>query len=98
MKKTLVFLIRETDRIVITRKIPKDVVIDEKNSTWSLRGLPPGRIGDFDQRFYYCDHKEDIIGVFDPSNFHQLKNMMLCYDRHLRDILNQPHDDIWGDE
>lgn len=94
MKKSLVFLIRESDRIVITRKIPKDVEIDERYETWSLRGLPPGRLGDFDQRFYYNDDNKDVIGVFDTENFRQLKNLLACYDWHLRDILGQPHDQI----
>lgn len=84
------FLIKNRTGVIMTDQCPPDIVINAKKKTWVLRGLPPGRIGEFDQRFYYSDSSEDPIGVFRSDNRRHLQNMMICFDRHLRKILGQP--------
>jgi len=88
-KKRLLFLIRTEKEIIVTTVRPKDVAFDPKRKKWSLRGLPWGKIGDFDKRFYYSDDPDGLIGVFYAGIISQIKNLATCLDWHLRDILGQ---------
>lgn len=88
----LLFLIRSDEGVSVTTKCPKDVAINRKRNTWSLRGLPPGSIGDFDARFYYNDSKKGLIGVFCAYRPRHMINMIRCFNAHLRDVLGQPLD------
>ena len=104
-KQNLLFVIRTRNSVLISRKLPKDVVINTKKRTWTLRGLPSGTIGYFDYRFYYNDSPEDVVGVFDGNNPRHLVPLNVCLNMHMRAVFAQevraishfdhPEDDIY---
>ncbi len=81
------FLIKTKTGIILTDKCPPEVAVHGKQKLWQLRGLPSGKIGVFDQRFLYNSSTEDPIGVFRADRLKDLKNLLACYEAHIRKSL-----------
>lgn len=82
-----IFLLREGNGIKVTGQCPSNIEIDEEEGQWSFGGHPPFRIGENSTRLHYSE--VSILGVFRARNLCHIKNMIDCYDFHLRKLLGE---------